>query len=85
MPRVAPSMGVGAAPFGTPADFRDLVDRALSSNTKKHVALLGSTGSIGTQVSDASDARAPPGRIALAANGSGCRSAVGANQHPRGR
>ncbi|KAJ1636115.1 hypothetical protein T492DRAFT_835551 [Pavlovales sp. CCMP2436] len=48
--RALPHMGVGAAPFGTPADFRDTVERALSSITKKHVALLGSTGSIGTQV-----------------------------------
>jgi len=50
--RAAVRMGVGAAPFGTPADFRDSVERALGSNSKKHVALLGSTGSIGTQTLD---------------------------------
>lgn len=50
--RAAVRMGVGAAPFGTPADFRDSVERALGSNAKKHIALLGSTGSIGTQTLD---------------------------------
>lgn len=50
--RAGVRMGVGAAPFGTPADFRDSVERALGSNSKKHIALLGSTGSIGTQTLD---------------------------------
>jgi hypothetical protein len=51
-PRAQARMGAGAAPFGTPADFRDTVERALGDNSKKHVALLGSTGSIGTQTLD---------------------------------
>jgi 1-deoxy-D-xylulose-5-phosphate reductoisomerase len=55
--RIAPSTrvrmgGNGAAPFGTADEFRDTVERALSTSTRKHIALLGSTGSIGTQTLD---------------------------------
>merc|ERR1719183_3200553 len=42
----------GAAPVLTPENLRDSLSRALDSNPKKHIALLGSTGSIGTQTLD---------------------------------
>merc|ERR1719230_1362051 len=42
----------GAAPVLTPDNLRDSLSRALDSNPKKYIALLGSTGSIGTQTLD---------------------------------
>lgn len=50
--RAQPRMAGHAAPFGTPDAMRDYVKRALDDNPRKHVALLGSTGSIGTQTLD---------------------------------
>lgn len=41
-----------AAPVLTGEDLRDALSRALDQNPKKHIALLGSTGSIGTQTLD---------------------------------
>ena len=41
-----------AAPVLTGDNLRDCLDRALDKNPKKYVALLGSTGSIGTQTLD---------------------------------
>jgi len=41
-----------AAPVLTDADLRDSLARALDTNPRKHIALLGSTGSIGTQTLD---------------------------------
>mmetsp|Transcript_13582 Transcript_13582/g.23180 ORF Transcript_13582/g.23180 Transcript_13582/m.23180 type:complete len:469 (-) Transcript_13582:271-1677(-) len=41
-----------AAPILTESNLRDSLSRALDSNPKKHIALLGSTGSIGTQTLD---------------------------------
>merc|ERR1719174_2412078 len=41
-----------AAPVLTPDDLRDSLARALDASPKKHIALLGSTGSIGTQTLD---------------------------------
>ncbi|KAL1519322.1 hypothetical protein AB1Y20_022848 [Prymnesium parvum] len=42
----------GAAPVLTPDNLRESLRRALDSNPKKYIALLGSTGSIGTQTLD---------------------------------
>ena len=42
----------GAAPILTPDNLRDSLSRALDKNPKKYIALLGSTGSIGTQTLD---------------------------------
>jgi 1-deoxy-D-xylulose-5-phosphate reductoisomerase len=41
-----------AAPVLTDPDLRDSLDRALDKSPKKYIALLGSTGSIGTQTLD---------------------------------
>ena len=41
-----------AAPVLTGEDLRDALSRALDKSPKKHIALLGSTGSIGTQTLD---------------------------------
>merc|ERR1719473_57387 len=41
-----------AAPVLTPDDLRDSLARALDKSPRKHIALLGSTGSIGTQTLD---------------------------------
>lgn len=42
----------GAAPVLSPDKLRDSLGQALDSNQKKYIALLGSTGSIGTQTLD---------------------------------
>jgi len=47
-----PSMLDPAAPVLTSVDLRDSLARALDKSPKKHIALLGSTGSIGTQTLD---------------------------------
>lgn len=52
VPRASAFMRAGAAPVCTPENLRDMVDRALEGAAKKRVALLGSTGSIGTQTLD---------------------------------
>jgi len=50
---LTPSMAFDpAAPVLTDADLRDSLARALDTNPRKHIALLGSTGSIGTQTLD---------------------------------
>jgi len=41
-----------AAPVLLEANLRECLDRSLSANPKKYIALLGSTGSIGTQTLD---------------------------------
>merc|ERR1719460_1073066 len=41
-----------AAPVLTSEDLRDSLARALEASPRKHIALLGSTGSIGTQTLD---------------------------------
>ena len=41
-----------ASPVLTPDDMRDSLARALDKSPRKHIALLGSTGSIGTQTLD---------------------------------
>ena len=46
-----PGNGI-AAPVLTDPDLRDSLDRALDKSPKKYIALLGSTGSIGTQTLD---------------------------------
>jgi len=51
-PRACVSMGAGAAPVCTPEHLSDMVKRALEDAPKKRIALLGSTGSIGTQTLD---------------------------------
>ena len=51
--RVPPaSMLDPAAPVLTGDDMRDSLARALDKSPKKYIALLGSTGSIGTQTLD---------------------------------
>ena len=52
VPRVRMAAIEPAAPVLHAADMRDALARALDTNPRKHVALLGSTGSIGTQTLD---------------------------------
>ena len=51
-PRAAVNLLDPAAPVLTGEDLRDSLARALDKSPKKYVALLGSTGSIGTQTLD---------------------------------
>ena len=51
VPMMAAHNGI-AAPVLTGPDMRDALDRALDKSPKKFIALLGSTGSIGTQTLD---------------------------------
>lgn len=50
--RCSVGMIEGASPVLSPDDLRDSLSRALDCNPKKYIALLGSTGSIGTQTLD---------------------------------